>query len=351
MTHPIYTRQLLEVKGLVKLKKIAQDLGVNPVGDKRSIQSWVNAIVEYQASQAQVVDVEVIESEIETAIIDYDDSIDGLTQPYVVVANSEIVHRAATHALAERYCKWHSLTVIDSQTLAQNELEIEMEAQAAARTEKAASVEVIEQHLDEGFVKFVVVNLKSNNHYTVTPAHPVAKKRCECGDSHFRGFECKHQIAVKNELISQIQFVSPTGFGNWEAIVNNEVIGVIEQDFDSGVWRMGMRKGTKSFDSYLEAENFIKDEYVGDYFMNGRGSGRIEPVIEEMGLSIEDSCYTGSFGQSYTVRIDNHLAGSIFLNDDHGWTLDGIDFNDDWRPVASELVKLTRREYEHLLAA
>lgn len=38
------------------------------------------------------------------------------------------------------------------------------------------------------------------NYYIVRPSHFNPKERCECSDCHFRGSECKHQIAVKRFL-------------------------------------------------------------------------------------------------------------------------------------------------------
>lgn len=336
MTHPIYSAKYLIKKGISYCKQIAKELGVTPSGDKREIITWVDAIIEHQSSKVQKVE------EVE-ATIDFDgDCYEGLTEPYVVLVGGEVVHRAATYQQAERYCKWHSLTLLDSQTLAQNELEAELEVQDTARAEKAKSVEVLEQVEDEGFMKFIVQS--NENFYTVTPAHPVAKERCECGDVHFRGVECKHQLAVKNALAAKIQFISPTDFGNWEAIVDNEVIGTIDQDFKAGLWRVDMLRGIYNFASYPEAKQFIKDQYVRGIVM-GRGSGRIEPVIEEISYLIEDINLRDDKGQQYSVRVHGILAGYIWLNDDHGWTMNGEDFHDDWRPVARELVKLTRREY------
>ena len=335
MAHPIYNRQQLLNRGMVKVKSVAADLGVLPSGDKRLIQSWVDAIIEHQAAQVQ--EIEVVE-----AVIDLDDDCyEGLTEPYVVLVGGKVVHRTATYQQAVRHCKWKGYTLLDSQTLAQQELEVELEVQAATIAEKAATIEVLEQVEDEGFVKFIVQS--GENIYTVTPAHPDNRQRCECGDNHFRGTECKHQIAV-------ISFISPTNFGYYEAIVNNDVhhvIGTIEyfssRDCDQPWWNAEMAKKSKTLASYEEAEQFIKDEYVKGIFME-RGSGRITQPIEDMGMTIEDSNFVHDFGQSYTVRIYGILAGSIFLDDDHGWTLNGKDYQDDWRPVAKELVSLTRRD-------
>lgn len=61
------------------------------------------------------------------------------------------------------------------------------------RTERAKSIEVLEQHNDE----YVVRNIDNGNHYVVRPNHANSHERCECGDAHYRGVKCKHQIAVE----------------------------------------------------------------------------------------------------------------------------------------------------------
>ncbi|MFM6671331.1 MAG: hypothetical protein ACKPJO_14575, partial [Dolichospermum sp.] len=232
-------------------------------------------------------------------------------------------------------------------TLAQDELEAEMVAQATAAE---SAIQVLEQVEDEGCIKFIVQS--GENFYTVTPDHPLPRERCECGDTHFRGSECKHQKAVKNKIAAKISFISPPDFGYYEAIVDGDihnVIGTIEyhsdRDCDQPWWNVRMAKETLTFTSYEEAEQFIKDKYVEDYFADGRGSGRIsEPV--ETGYQIEDTYYQDGRGSQYLVKLHGSFAGYIWLNNDC-WTLNGVDFEDDWRPVAKELAKLTK----HLVAA
>ncbi|MFM6344191.1 MAG: hypothetical protein ACKPFK_03460, partial [Dolichospermum sp.] len=182
---------------------------------------------------------------------------------------------------------------------------------------------------DEGCIKFIVQS--GENFYTVTPAHPNPKQRCECGDTHFRGSECKHQKAVKNKIAAKISFISPPDFGYYEAVVGNinNVIGTIEyhsdRDCDQPWWNVRMAKETLTFTSYEEAEQFIKNDYIEDYISNGRGSGRISEPVEDMGMTIEDSNFVHDFGQSYALRVHKVLAGYIWLNDDD-WTLNGKDF-------------------------
>ncbi|MFM6826743.1 MAG: hypothetical protein ACKPKT_13550 [Dolichospermum sp.] len=341
MSHPKYTAKYLLKKGISHCKQIAKELGINPEGDKRQLFVWVDAIIQYQSTQVQ--EVEEV-----TATISFDaDSYEGLTQPYVVLVNGAVVHRTTTYQQAVRHCKWQGYTLVDSQSVAQDELEAEMVAQATAAE---SAIQVLEQVEDEGCIKFIVQS--GENFYTVTPAHPNPKQRCECGDTHFRGSECKHQVAVRNFLASQVQIISPPDFGYYEAIVGdiNNTIATIEyhsdRDCDQSWWSVRIAKETLTFTSYEEAEQFIKGKYVEDYISNGRGSGRISEPVEDMGMTIEDSNFVHDFGQSYALRVKKILAGYIWLND-NGWTLNGVDFEDDWRPVAKELAKLTK----HLVAA
>ncbi|MFM6673026.1 MAG: hypothetical protein ACKPJO_23305 [Dolichospermum sp.] len=345
MSHPKYTAKYLLKKGISYCKQIAKKLGISPNGDRRLIQSWVDEIVEHQSVMAWA--DTVVEPEVTTATIDCDtECYEGLTQPYVVLVDGVVVHRTVTYQMAVRHCQWQGYTLLDSQTLAQDELEAELEVQAES------AIQVLEQVEDEGCIKFIVHS--GENFYTVTPAHPNPKQRCECGDTHFRGSECKHQIAVRNFLASQVQIISPPDFGYYEAIVNGDIHNVIgtisyHRDWDCVQPHLSVRLETKKseiFASYAEAEQYIKNDYIEDYISNGRGSGRIsEPV--ETGYQIEDTCYyDGGRGCQYLVKLHGIFAGYIWLNNDC-WTLNGVDFEDDWRPVAKELAKLTK----HLVAA
>lgn len=118
-----------------------------------------------------------------------------------------------------------------------------------------------------------------------------------------------------------------------------------DRDTDNMSWQVeGSIKGC-SFDCYEDAENHIKSEYMNQTKRLHRGSGRdsAPPVIESMNYVIEDSSFVHEYGQSYTFRINGILAGSVFLNDDRGWTINGVDYQDDWRTIAGELAMLTRR--------
>lgn len=102
----------------------------------------------------------------------------------------------------------------------------------------------------------------------------------------------------------------------------------------------------RSFDSYEEAKIHVKSEYMAQIIKLYRGSGRdrAPQVIESTSYTIEDTYCQDETGQQYSVRVHGVLAGTIWLSDDDGWTLDGESFQDDWRPVARELATLTRRD-------
>jgi hypothetical protein len=98
MTHPVYSARILSAKGLVRLRKIAKELGVTPA-DGRTIQSHVDAIIQYQANKFQV-KVKLLP----TAVIGFDSESFESSEAYIVVSGGQIVERFGTYAQAERYC-------------------------------------------------------------------------------------------------------------------------------------------------------------------------------------------------------------------------------------------------------
>jgi len=241
---------------MVKVKKVAADMGVLPSGDKRLITSWVEAIIEHQSKT-------VAKVEEKSAVIEFDgDSYEGLTQPYMVVSEKKIIHRAETYLQAERFCLNAGFTLVEPQEVAQAELEAELEIET----------------IDFGY----------------------------------------HEVVKNGDVVATIEIV-------------------FDRDHDLVSWAVNKGADRQLFLSYEDAEVFaLSDE---------RGSGRLHNPIEEIGYIIEDTNYVDLWGQQYSVRFHGHLAGYIWLYDQWGWTLDGEDFFDDWRPVAKNLVKLTKREY------
>jgi hypothetical protein len=117
MTH-FYSEKQLSLKTRTQLWKICDQIGCT----KR--RSKADCITEILALQPQLKQVEK-----EVAIIDYDDSLDGLTEPYIIVVKGVLIHRTATYAQAERFCQFQGYQVSNVQQQAQSELIEYMEAQ------------------------------------------------------------------------------------------------------------------------------------------------------------------------------------------------------------------------------
>jgi hypothetical protein len=140
MTHPTYTQQALSRYNLPHLKRIAAELGVTPIGDKRAANTWLNAIITHQsnqlhkvtdnqalaqaefnnyiADQAQAIAPElftIVEISFDhheyyaddklVASISHDDN--HLTQRWVVMVNEKEVFRANTLMRCDRFICTH----------------------------------------------------------------------------------------------------------------------------------------------------------------------------------------------------------------------------------------------------
>ena len=138
MSHPTYTQQVLCRYKLPRLKRIAAELGVTPIGDRRAAQTWVNAIITHQSTKLQKVGNQALaQAELDSYIADQaqavapetlriveisfdhheyyaDDKLvasishdDNLTQPWVVMVNGTEKFRANTWARCNRFIEWH----------------------------------------------------------------------------------------------------------------------------------------------------------------------------------------------------------------------------------------------------
>lgn len=117
MTH-FYSEKQLSHKTRTQLWKICDQIGC---AKRRSKADCITEILALQPQPKQV--------EKEVAVIDYDDSLDGLTQPYIIVVNGVLIHRTASYAQAERFCQLQGYDISDAQQQAQSELLEYMEAQ------------------------------------------------------------------------------------------------------------------------------------------------------------------------------------------------------------------------------
>lgn len=95
MTHPVYSARLLSAKGIVRLRQIAKELGVNPK-DGRTIQSHVDAITRHQASKIQPVKIS------KSAQIKYSDGFEDCEpESYAVIVDGNSVREFRTYPQAE----------------------------------------------------------------------------------------------------------------------------------------------------------------------------------------------------------------------------------------------------------
>lgn len=375
MSHPIYSAKHLIKKGISFCKQIAKELGVpTPTGNKTFLNTWADAIVEFQSTHVEK--IEIVEAKIEfdngsgglvepyTILVDgIESTVNGwsyesLTHPYMVIVNGETVHRTASYGSAEGYCRGHKLTLVDSQSLAQSELEVTLESQAVEATQTVAEVQTVETIVetplttredrsklvkviqtveDSGFRKFVVRSGAS--FYTVIPGHPFHSERCECPDCHYRSVECKHQIAVSEDIAAKIQFISPNGNQLWEAVLEGQTIARIEADVDGwGYW-----VGKESCNSYSEAVIYIRASYAQGKLPV---KAEIKPTLElEKGaFKIEVIDSKDDNGQPYSVTVSGRFIGYIWLGRGE-WTINGEDWCGDWVQAATELAKSHHNAY------
>ena len=240
---------------------------------------------------------------------------------------------------------------------------------------------------------FIVRNPDNGNHYAVRPSHPDHHERCECGDAHFRGVRCKHQIAADdylqqsitaaiaqaelNQYIEQqaeeiapnasrptldaqyptpnVQFTSPNGSYIWEAIADGKPIATIYYDDEHLTQRYVVAVGDTEIhraNTQTRAENYIRWHYK---------QGTL-PIAEEEKLepcTIEDCNSLDDKGQQHAFRINNQLIGWIWLADDgDDWYSseeywingDGTKY-DDWRECGLKLAQMTCNDLYQTVAA
>ncbi|MFM6250333.1 MAG: hypothetical protein ACKPEQ_14500, partial [Dolichospermum sp.] len=90
--------------------------------------------------------------------------------------------------------------------------------------------------------------LNCGNDIVYVPYNGFIIAKVRGGDVHFRAANCKHQVAVRSWIASQVQIISPPDFGYYEAVVGNitNVIATIEyhsdRDCDQPHWSVRMAK-------------------------------------------------------------------------------------------------------------
>jgi hypothetical protein len=159
----------------------------------------------------------------------------------------------------------------------------------------------------------------------------------------------EQQSIAQQELVEQIEtqiqeatekvVIHEIDFGYAEVCQGKDVVATISHNLDNGNWEVQFSDKCESFLTYAEAEAFAIN------YIDERGSGRILPISQnaQNTYDIEDQRITDPLGERYTVRLMGHLAGTIWLDVDRGWTL-GSDYYPEPLMAAKTLTKLTRKE-------
>ena len=146
--------------------------------------------------------------------------------------------------------------------------------------------------------------------------------------------QIQEQVVIReiDFAYSEVISITPNGV---------ETLATITHNLETENWEVQSRGRFESFLTYAEAEAFALN-YIDDE----RGSGRINlpPAIESMGYTIECNHIVDPLGQRYTVRLKGGLVGSIWLNENLGWTLNGFDYVDSPIDAAMELAALISME-------
>lgn len=115
MSH-FYTASQLSRKNRNQLWRICDQIGC---AKRRSIADCITEILALQPQP------KAVEKEFATI-----DSIDSLTQPYIITVSGVLIHRTATYAQAERFCQYQGYQIADAHGQAQSELAEYIEEQA-----------------------------------------------------------------------------------------------------------------------------------------------------------------------------------------------------------------------------
>jgi hypothetical protein len=143
-----------------------------------------------------------------------------------------------------------------------------------------------------------------------------------------------------------IDFISPDGFYNWEAIASGEVIATIAYDPDDWSQRYVVAVGEGEIhrcNTQSKAESYIRWHYT-------QGTLPVIEVEKPEPCTIEDCSFVDEKGQRYIFRINNQIIGYIWLSSDDGWIFDN-NYYDDWRDCGLALAQLTRNDLYELVAA
>jgi hypothetical protein len=117
---------------------VAKELGVTPVGDKRQVITWADAIASYQAN------LQPVEDQKQQVVIDFNDGMDScdLAGYSVIDLDGNIIRDGfRTYMAAERWAA-KQFEIVDQQSIAQQEIVDLLESQIQEVTQKVVIHEI-----------------------------------------------------------------------------------------------------------------------------------------------------------------------------------------------------------------
>lgn len=87
----------------------------------------------------------------------------------------------------------------------------------------------------------------------------------QCFQRNVNNFQPAQDLVAQE--LAKIEFISPTGFGYWEATKGKDVVGLVDMDFSGGEhdgkWKSAVFGwGSKYHNSYQDAEDTFWREYA-----------------------------------------------------------------------------------------
>jgi len=258
MTHPVFSVKFLIKKGISYCKMVAKELGVTPVGDKRQVITWADAIVAHQSNLQLVAEVK------NQVVIEYNDGLADcdLAGYNVVDLDGNIIRDAfRTYMAAERWAS-SRFEILDQQSIAQQEIVDLLESQIQEVTEKVSIIEIDFGYAEVCQGKDVVATISHNfdngnwevqfsdkceSFFTYAEAEAFAINYIDDERGSGRVIPISQDIEDINYNIENNQIVDPLG-ERYTVRVKGHLAGNIWLDVDKG-WTIGVT----CFDSPIEA--------------------------------------------------------------------------------------------------
>jgi hypothetical protein len=158
MTYPVFSVKFLLKKGISYCKMVAKELGVTPVGDKRQVFTWADAIVAHQSNLQLVAEVK------NQVVIEYNDGLADcdLAGYSVKDLDGNIIRDGFRTYLSAESWATQRFEIVEQQSVAQQEIVELLEQQIQEVTEKVSIIEIDFGYAEVCQGKTVVATISHN---------------------------------------------------------------------------------------------------------------------------------------------------------------------------------------------